>query len=591
MRRMPIREGYGYDPLMFVRRNLSLINRALVFRLSVIAITISVPMVVPALTQSAEGALSDPQPALQAVACSGLSECVAVGGAGHVSVSADGGMTWSSQSVPTRHYLYGVACPSQCIAVGDAGTVLISGGPGQTWRRVPTGTDKPLSSVTCPGAGTCYAVGDGGTVLVSGDGGAHWRRVSSGNGVVDGVACSTLNVCTAVTSNSEFAFHTSDGTSWLPATVPVEPLLALVPSNSVSCSGETCVSAGGNGLLARSVDGGAAWALVYPAFTTKNLYGVACPTVTRCIAVGSEGTILTTNNGGADWSHDRSPTWQTLLGVACLTSTHCLTVGSAGTVLSTSNGGVSWTVRHGEPAPVPPVSVLVVGDSFAHTLALYVGRTSAAYGVRIFDGGLDGCALARGTTVGNPGGSFGIATPISGPCAPTGPGWPSVYETDVSHVRPRLSLLALGPWDLSARLINGQWLSPGQPGYNAYYRGQLIMAIRILVAHGGRVAITTVPPVDTLGPVPCVPSPETVTGCPTETERVQALNAVARQVAAMYPGRVSVIDLSRRLSADGQFAKVRDGVTVRAADGVHLSEPGGEWLAPWLLPRLVSASG
>ena len=30
-------------------------------------------------------------------------------------------------------------------------------------------------------------------------------------------------------------------------------------------------------------------------------------------------------------------------------------------------------------------------------------------------------------------------------------------------------------------------------------------------------------------------------------------------------------------------------VTVRTADGLHLSEPGGEWLMPWIVPRLLAA--
>jgi hypothetical protein len=53
---------------------------------------------------------------------------------------------------------------------------------------------------------------------------------------------------------------------------------------------------------------------------------------------------------------------------------------------------------------------------------------------------------------------------------------------------------------------------------------------------------------------------------------------------------VAVIDLGRRLSPGGTFVSEVDGVVVRAADGVHVSEPGGEWLTPWLIPQLVATA-
>ncbi len=235
-------------------------------------------------------------------------------------------------------------------------------------------------------------------------------------------------------------------------------------------------------------------------------------------------------------------------------------------------------------------SVLVVGDSFAHTLALYVGRDASAYGVTLVDGGLDGCDLARGDVLGNPGSTLGADQPVVGPCAATGSGWPAVYQADIKEDRPGLSLLVVGPWDLSSRLVDGSWLSPGQAAFDTYYQQQMETAVRILTSLGGRVAIATVPFVHSTGAERCVPAPATLPDCPTEPERVAALNAVARQVAAENPKRVTLVDLGQHLSPRGRYDRTVDGVTVRAADGVHLSEPGGEWLTPWLIPRLISAA-
>lgn len=529
--------------------------------------------------------------ALEAVACPTTTECVAVGGSQDLLVSDNEGRSWSARSYSDGHYLYGISCVSstRCIAVGDAGTILISGNGNETWTQVSSGTSEPLSSVSCPGDGRCYAVGDGGTVLATDNSGLSWDEVASGSSVIAGIACDTPTQCAAVTSNSERDLYTQNGINWSAAKVPSDPLLALVPMNGIACSGAICVAAGNHGLLARSTDGGATWSFVYPAATAQNLDSINCPTPSRCLAVGSDGTILRSMNGGATWIHETSPTGETLLGMTCVTPEDCLAVGSGRTVISTVDGGTDWVVRAGSAVPKTKTSVLVVGDSFAHTLALYVGRDSSAYGVTFVDGGLDGCGLARGDTLGNPGSAQGIVQPVSGPCATSGPGWPSVYRTGVSQYRPDVSLLVLGPWDLSSRLVDGHWLSPGEAAYDVYYHHQMTTAVHILTSDGGRVVITTVPYVYSSGMERCVPLPSIATECPSETERVAALNAVARQVAAADPTRVTVIDLSQRLSLDGQYERTINGVTVRAADGVHLSEPGGEWLTPWLIPRLLAA--
>ena len=448
-----------------------------------------------------------------------------------------------------------------------------------------TGVDLPLSSVACAGSGRCYAVGDGETVLMTDDGGLRWHTVSSGFGVLDGVACSGAVQCTAVTSSAVTDLATADGTTWAPTPVPFSALDSLSPLNGIACSGPACLGVGGHGLLAWSDDGGAEW---FPGHTetSADLEAAACASPDQCVAVGQAGTILSTGGPGSQATSDLSPTAEALLGVSCPSPEECVAVGSGGTVLTSSDGGTEWDVRAGLPAPIPALRVLVVGDSFAHTLALGLARNASAYGVTLIDGSLDGCAIARGSPVLVGGRPY----PVTGPCAPAGPGWQAQYRADVATERPTLSLLVLGPWDLSTRLVAGRWSSPGQEGYDAYYRRQVVTALQILTAAGGRVAMTTVPAVRTSGPEQCVPLPATSTDCPTETGRVDALNSTARQAAARFAGRVTVIDLGRRLSPDGTFVSEVGGVIVRAADGVHLSEPGGEWLTPWLVPQLVAAA-
>ena len=46
---------------------------------------------------------------------------------------------------------------------------------------------------------------------------------------------------------------------------------------------------------------------------------------------------------------------------------------------------------------------------------------------------------------------------------------------EVAQLHPALSVLVLGPFDLSTRLIGGQWEWPGQADYDNYYRQQVTL--------------------------------------------------------------------------------------------------------------------
>jgi photosystem II stability/assembly factor-like uncharacterized protein len=526
--------------------------------------------------------------ALQDVACPSTSLCVAVGGPGrHVLISRNGGLTWSEASVPTTHLLYGVACsdPMHCAVVGDAGTAIFTKNAGKSWSSGDTGVTVPLSGVSCPQVQHCIAVGDDETVLATSDGGQSWNKVLSQFGVMDGVSCTTSSHCVAVTSNVDVTLVTKDATTWSPAPAPFSALAVLKPANAVDCIGLDCVEVADHGLIAHSANGGTSWSAATTP-TLQDLYDTSCASTSACVAVGAGGSILRTSDGGATWSTVEAPTAQTLLGVSCPSPNACVAVGSGGTIVTSADGGGTWTVRSGSPAP-SQASVLVVGDSFSGTLAEGLARDATAYGVAVTNGSIDGCDLARGEPILLKGQPY---VQNAGPCVATGPGWAAQYQQDLALTHPSVSVLVLGPFDQSTRMINGQWESPGQADYDAYYVQQINSALQILTSQGGHVVITTAPFVQSTGPQYCAPLPARVKGCPTEAQRVAAQDAAAKQAAAGFPGKVTIVSLGQHLAPHGTYTSTVDGVVVRAADGVHLSEPGGEWLTSWLMPRIIAAA-
>jgi len=261
-------------------------------------------------------------PSLDAIDCP-TTACLAVGEAGNILASLDGGATWASRPSGTYNALKGVACftSRDCLAVGGNGpdvwvgngdevehtqpaTILASTDGGASWekRSSGTGTYTALYGIACPSAKDCLAVGGGvpggSTVLASLDGGATWHsRPSAAKAyVLDGIACPTARACLAV--------------------------------------GE---SLSGAGTVLASSDGGATWqsrASVGPA-----LAGITCPTSKDClVAESAPGSFLATADGGATWAGGSTGSDQLVSGFACPTVNTCLGVTENGAILKSPDG-------------------------------------------------------------------------------------------------------------------------------------------------------------------------------------------------------------------------------------------------------------
>ena len=75
-----------------------------------------------------------------------------------------------------------------------------------------------------------------------------------------------------------------------------------------------------------------------------------------------------------------------------------------------------------------------------------------------------------------------------------------------------------------------------------------------------------------------------------QTDHGSGRAALLRAAAARHPGKVSVIDLAALLTPQGSYTPTLNGITVRTADGVHLSEAGGQ-LAAAAFHQKITALG
>jgi photosystem II stability/assembly factor-like uncharacterized protein len=80
--------------------------------------------------------------------------------------------------------------------------------------------------------------------------------------------------------------------------------------------------------------------------TQQRLYDVACLSPVRCEAVGEEGTILSTTDGGTTWRAQVNPLHDSsnaLYRIACVAPSSCYIIARPNTILVTHDAGTTWS--------------------------------------------------------------------------------------------------------------------------------------------------------------------------------------------------------------------------------------------------------
>lgn len=224
------------------------------------------------------------------------------------------------------------------------------------------------------------------------------------------------------------------------------------------------------------------------------------------------------------------------------------------------------------PQPHKPgeLRVAVFGDSIAWTLMRYLPDTP---GMQFRDFTTIGCGIARG----GPYEYVGQELPQKPECD----AWPARWAQRISYERPDVVLLVVGRWEVVDRMNEGRWTHIGEPGYDAYLRGELTRALDILGSTGAQIVVTTEPYNRRAEKADGSLYPE------DQPARVDRWNALLRSVVADR-SNATVLDLNKKLSPNGVYTTKVDGIRVRS-DGVHPTPEAVEWLTPWLVEALRSA--
>jgi photosystem II stability/assembly factor-like uncharacterized protein len=228
----------------------------------------------------------------------------------------------------------------------SGGHVYRTSDGGNTW--FPTVSNgHGLNGLFFTDAMTGYAVGDGNTVLKSVDGGQSWDRQPVDNDVpgndLTAIRCATAMSCLISTSSGDRVLRTTDGGatigSFNPSTRNIYAIAFASPSRAVGVGerGATVLSDDANSSSPSFTPVGA-----QPLSGTFNRLRATSNGLVY--AVGDNGKLARSDDGGRDWRTLQVPTSEDLLDSWFVDGDNGFVLDVGGKALSTDDGGDSWSL-------------------------------------------------------------------------------------------------------------------------------------------------------------------------------------------------------------------------------------------------------
>ncbi len=315
----------------------------------------------------------------------------AAGQAGLILRSTDGGSSWSSRSVGTLDDLEMMqAIDANTAVTSDGCNVWRTGDAFASTRaifRLPLSTcgDNPVVAVTFASPTDGYVLRQDGTLLATTDGGAHLERRATVPGLPEegepedppSIAFADRSTGLVGTTGGRL-YRTTDGArSWH---VVDSGRLTI---HRVLFASATRAYAIGDGIVLRSDDAGQTWASNDLGLPFAEISAIACGAPEHCIFTFGEGndTVLTTNDGATSVRLAKTPKLSPSIAgdrfelpdVAFASPTRAVAIGNDGRIELSDDGGASFRLLDDpielgaalDTAVTPLVAGVTRGTAFA----------------------------------------------------------------------------------------------------------------------------------------------------------------------------------------------------------------------------------
>ncbi len=266
----------------------------------------------------------------------------AAGGGGTMLKTTDGGLTWVAQSTGKSNSVYALETTDgvKCLAGRYGGIFSVTNDGGLTWTNINTNSTKTIRSLCRDAGGNIYLAQDGGIIQKSQDGGATWTTLTTS--ITKALKDIAFQDATgyAVGEGGTLLKTTDAGLTWSQITVPSTYDLVSVVMTDINRIRVMDIL----GYFLVSTNAGATFTKT-PATLDLGceMYSFTLKANEYYVAVG-EYAMVTKSTTGSDWDIKTEGFRQYLFDIWFTDAFHGYAVGHEGGIMKTTDGGDTWSV-------------------------------------------------------------------------------------------------------------------------------------------------------------------------------------------------------------------------------------------------------
>jgi photosystem II stability/assembly factor-like uncharacterized protein len=264
---------------------------------------------------------------------------VAVGSAGTIVLSSDGGASWSETARSHRSDINDICfvSPTEAYVVDGRGAILRYHDRQRSWDTLRQAGDI-LFAVSFADDKHGLAAGDRGAVLATSDGGANWTAGSAltPNTLWD-IAWLSPSEAVITSCCGSFFLTTDGGGHWETLTITPKQRYYAVSFPDPGYG----IAVGTEGAIVRSTDRGRSWQEI-PTGITADLHAVQAISRDVIVAAGENGLVIRSSDGGEHWAF-AAQLGHDLWALQFTDARNGICAGTNGLLAWTRDGGVTWT--------------------------------------------------------------------------------------------------------------------------------------------------------------------------------------------------------------------------------------------------------